>query len=358
MLGERRVERACRLPGRGAPAARGPSRTGCPRSKTADRPRSRPARRRGRRGSTRSRGRSRARGPAPRRRTLAGDAHHDRGPLLVLVRVGGFETELHGGTLCCSGGRARPSRPGARAQDRVARLRRERRRAPERLRRLRPARAAGRHRARAGDEGEAQPRRGARDRGRRARRRRASRRRASTTRRAAAAASRISPTRPRSRPSTPRSRTRCGGSAGSPSRRSSRSCRAESVFHYRNKMEYSFTPDAGRARRSASTSAGRWDEVLDIERCWLTTDLGNAIRNAVARLGARGAARGLRPGRPAPATCATSSCARAGTPARRSSSSSRAPGERFDRDELGRGADARFPRCARSTGRSTTRPPR
>ena len=27
--------------------------------------------------------------------------------------------------------------------------------------------------------------------------------------------------------------------------------------------------------------AGRWDEVLDIERCWLTTDLGNAIRNRV-----------------------------------------------------------------------------
>src|SRR5262249_59144331 len=27
--------------------------------------------------------------------------------------------------------------------------------------------------------------------------------------------------------------------------------------------------------------AGRWDEVLEIEKCWLTTDLGNAIRNAV-----------------------------------------------------------------------------
>ena len=27
--------------------------------------------------------------------------------------------------------------------------------------------------------------------------------------------------------------------------------------------------------------AGRWDEVLEVERCWLTTDLGNAIRNAV-----------------------------------------------------------------------------
>jgi 23S rRNA (uracil1939-C5)-methyltransferase len=27
--------------------------------------------------------------------------------------------------------------------------------------------------------------------------------------------------------------------------------------------------------------AGRWDEVLDIRKCWLTTDLGNAIREAV-----------------------------------------------------------------------------
>src|SRR5207237_4622751 len=25
----------------------------------------------------------------------------------------------------------------------------------------------------------------------------------------------------------------------------------------------------------------RWDEVLEIEKCWLTTDLGNAIRNTV-----------------------------------------------------------------------------
>jgi 23S rRNA (uracil1939-C5)-methyltransferase len=55
---------------------------------------------------------------------------------------------------------------------------------------------------------------------------------------------------------------------------------AESIFHYRNKLEYSFTqeddgPTLGLHR------AGRWDEVLPIERCWLTTDLGNAIRNAV-----------------------------------------------------------------------------
>jgi 23S rRNA (uracil1939-C5)-methyltransferase len=55
---------------------------------------------------------------------------------------------------------------------------------------------------------------------------------------------------------------------------------AEEIFGYRNKMEYSFTqledgPTLGFHK------AGRWDEVLEIEKCWLTTDLGNAIRNAV-----------------------------------------------------------------------------
>jgi 23S rRNA (uracil1939-C5)-methyltransferase len=55
---------------------------------------------------------------------------------------------------------------------------------------------------------------------------------------------------------------------------------AESQFHYRNKLEYSFTrTPSGPAL--GFHKAGRWDEVLEIERCWLTTDLGNAIRNAV-----------------------------------------------------------------------------
>jgi 23S rRNA (uracil1939-C5)-methyltransferase len=53
---------------------------------------------------------------------------------------------------------------------------------------------------------------------------------------------------------------------------------AASQFGYRNKMEYSFTqtedgPTLGLHK------AGRWDEVLEIEKCWLTTDLGNRIRN-------------------------------------------------------------------------------
>jgi 23S rRNA (uracil1939-C5)-methyltransferase len=55
---------------------------------------------------------------------------------------------------------------------------------------------------------------------------------------------------------------------------------AESQFCYRNKLEYSFTQTpAGPAL--GFHKAGRWDEVLEVEKCWLTTDLGNAIRNAV-----------------------------------------------------------------------------
>jgi 23S rRNA (uracil1939-C5)-methyltransferase len=52
------------------------------------------------------------------------------------------------------------------------------------------------------------------------------------------------------------------------------------IFHYRNKLEYSFTATPSGAALGFHR-AGRWDEVLDIQRCWLTTDLGNGIREAV-----------------------------------------------------------------------------
>jgi 23S rRNA (uracil1939-C5)-methyltransferase len=56
--------------------------------------------------------------------------------------------------------------------------------------------------------------------------------------------------------------------------------RAVAPFHYRNKLEYSFTAtDDGPAL--GFHRAGRWDEVLEIDECLLTTDLGNAIRDAV-----------------------------------------------------------------------------
>ncbi len=52
-------------------------------------------------------------------------------------------------------------------------------------------------------------------------------------------------------------------------------------FHYRNKMEYSFAPgDDGPTL--GLHRAGRWDEVLAIEHCLLTTDVGNRIRNIVS----------------------------------------------------------------------------
>jgi 23S rRNA (uracil1939-C5)-methyltransferase len=51
-------------------------------------------------------------------------------------------------------------------------------------------------------------------------------------------------------------------------------------FHYRNKLEYSFT-NTPEGAALGFHRAGRWDEVLEVKRCWLTTDLGNAIREAV-----------------------------------------------------------------------------
>jgi 23S rRNA (uracil1939-C5)-methyltransferase len=55
---------------------------------------------------------------------------------------------------------------------------------------------------------------------------------------------------------------------------------AVSEYHYRNKLEYSFTAtESGPAL--GFHRAGRWDEVLPVDECLLTSDLGNAIRDAV-----------------------------------------------------------------------------
>jgi len=60
---------------------------------------------------------------------------------------------------------------------------------------------------------------------------------------------------------------------------------AASQFHYRNKMEYSFTQTTDADGTIGPTlglhKAGRWDEVLEIEKCWLTSDTGNLVRNTV-----------------------------------------------------------------------------
>jgi 23S rRNA (uracil1939-C5)-methyltransferase len=55
---------------------------------------------------------------------------------------------------------------------------------------------------------------------------------------------------------------------------------AASLYGYRNKLEYSFTAGEDGVELGFHR-AGRWDEVVGIEECLLTTDLGNAIRLAV-----------------------------------------------------------------------------
>ena len=55
---------------------------------------------------------------------------------------------------------------------------------------------------------------------------------------------------------------------------------ARSQYGYRNKLEYSFAAGEEGVELGFHR-AGRWDEVVGIEECLLTTDLGNAIRLAV-----------------------------------------------------------------------------
>ena len=141
---------------------------------------------------------------------------------------------------------------------------------------------------------------------------------------AAAAGSRISRTRRSSRRSSSQVRDsliRLGGIAEPPLEEI---VPAESIFHYRNKMEYSFaqTPDGPTL---GLHKAGRWDEILEIEQCWLTTDLGNAIRNRVRDWAREERLVSRTRRRITPATSATWSFARDATPARRWCSSSPRP---------------------------------
>lgn len=55
---------------------------------------------------------------------------------------------------------------------------------------------------------------------------------------------------------------------------------AEERFGYRNKMEYSFAPGPDGPVLGLHR-AGRWDEVLGLDKCYLTTDIGNAIRKTI-----------------------------------------------------------------------------
>lgn len=56
---------------------------------------------------------------------------------------------------------------------------------------------------------------------------------------------------------------------------------ADERFAYRNKMEYAFAAGA-EGPVLGLHRAGRWDEVLEVDRCHLTTEVGNRIRNTVA----------------------------------------------------------------------------
>ena len=55
---------------------------------------------------------------------------------------------------------------------------------------------------------------------------------------------------------------------------------ATSIYGYRNKLEYSFSAGED-GLELGFHRAGRWDEVIGIEACLLTTDVGNEIRRAV-----------------------------------------------------------------------------
>ena len=55
---------------------------------------------------------------------------------------------------------------------------------------------------------------------------------------------------------------------------------AASQYGYRNKLEYSFTTGVDGVALGFHR-AGRWDDVVGIDECLLTTDVGNAIRLAV-----------------------------------------------------------------------------
>ena len=56
---------------------------------------------------------------------------------------------------------------------------------------------------------------------------------------------------------------------------------ARSQYGYRNKLEYSFAAGESGELVLGFHRAGRWDEIVDVETCHLTTPVGNAIRDAV-----------------------------------------------------------------------------
>ena len=208
-----------------------------------------------------------------------GERHHRSGPALRWV----------------GRGRACSQRGGARAPDRLARLRRERRRAARRLRRLRTRRASRRSRSRTRDEGQARdsPRASP----------------SSCSNRARAGRRAVPALRDLRRLPLPGSRVRRAARARRSSRCATRSSGSDAIpdpplepivpaaseYGYRNKLEYSFTTERGRrrSRLSPRRALGRGDRDRGVP-----ADDRPRQRHPArgSRLGARGAARAVRPG--------------------------------------------------------------
>ena len=91
---------------------------------------------------------------------------------------------------------------------------------------------------------------------------------------------------------------------------------AEQQWRYRNKLEYSFGESEGEELALGFHARGRWDLIVDVDDCQLASEAGNAARNAVRDWAAAGVGPRLRRPLAARASCATSSSARAGAPAR------------------------------------------
>ena len=200
----------------------------------------------------------------------------------------------------------------ARAHDRLARVRRQRRRAPERLRRLRPPRAAGRPvRARV-----TKVKRGfAEALATEVLEPSAQRVEAPCAHYPACGGCRFQDLDYAEQPEAKAAQLRdaLSGSAAIAEPPLEPIVPASSPFFYRNKMEYSFTQTAGRAdaRLPQGGPLGRGARG----RALLAHDRPRQRDpERRARLGARGRARRVRPGRSSAATCATSSSARAATP--------------------------------------------
>ena len=106
---------------------------------------------------------------------------------------------------------------------------------------------------------------------------------------------------------------------------------AESPFHYRNKLEYSFTQTPS-GPALGFHKAGRWDEVLEIETLLAHHRPRQRDPERGPRLGARGEARRVRPGR----------ADRLPAPPRRPRGAQHRPGARPARHRAGREVRARL----------------